>query len=113
MAIAAVKKIIESDLFTEIKQDLIDQLDRNCTVGKYYTDLIDDYMDLWVTKNLLISDIQKRGAVVTYNNGGGQKGRKKNDSIDQLIKVNAQMLKLLSEIGIKPTQTDGEVDDEM
>jgi len=116
IARAAVKKIIESELYADIKKDLLDQLDRNGTVGKYYTDLVDDYMDLWVTKNLLIEDIKKRGVTVTYNNGGGQKGRKKNDSVEQLIKVNAQMLKLLSEIGIKPTQTDGtdgEDDDEM
>ena len=41
--------------------------------------------------------------MVTYDNGGGQKGTKKNDSIDQRIKVNGQMLKILDSLGIKPT----------
>lgn len=107
------QEYLNSDLYTEIKTDLLDQLDRNGTTGKYYVDLVSDYMDLWITKCLLVEDIQERGVSVEYDNGGGQKGRKKNDSVEQRIKVNAQMLKLLSELGIKPTQTGGDGDDEM
>jgi len=106
-----VKHIMRTDKYKNIKQDLIDQLERNGTVGKYYEDLVNDYMDMWVTKCLLVEDIQNRGVVVEYDNGGGQKGKKKNDSVEQRIKVNAQMLKLLSEIGIKPSQAGGEDDD--
>lgn len=108
---AKTKRYLTSELFKEIKQDLIDQMDRNGTTGKYYSDLVNDYMDLWVTKSLLVDDIQQRGVTIRYDNGGGQKGRKKNDSIEQRIKVNAQMLKLLSELGIKPSQTDGDPDE--
>ena len=62
----------------------------------------------------LIADIKKRGAIVEYNNGGGQKGQKKNDSIDQRIKVNAQMLKILDSLGIKPVGDDsGDDEDEL
>lgn len=113
MANEATQEYLDSELYAEIKKDLLDQLDRNGTIGKYYVDLISDYMDLWVTKCLLVEDIQQRGVSVEYDNGGGQKGRKKNDSVEQRIKVNAQMLKLLSELGIKPTQTGGDGDDEM
>jgi hypothetical protein len=91
----------------EIKSDLLDQLERNGTNGKYYIDLIDDYMSLWHTKEMLIDDIENRGATVSYNNGGDQYGTKKNDSIDQLLKVNKQMLVLLDAIGIKPVQAVG------
>lgn len=98
-------------IYKEIKEDLLDQLERNGTVGKYYIDLVDDYMDLWNTKNLLVMDIKERGVVTTYNNGGGQSGHKKNDSVDQLLKVNQQMLKLLDSLGIKPSQMDGDEDD--
>lgn len=107
VASAKTKKYLNSELFAEIKSDLLDQLDRNGTIGKYYTDLVDDYMDMWVTKCLLVDDIQKRGVTIKYDNGGGQKGVKKNDSIEQRIKINAQMLKLLSELGIQPAQTLG------
>ncbi len=113
MANAKSKKYLASDLYGEIKSDLLDQLDRDGTTGKYYIDLVGDYMDLWVTKCLLVDDIQSRGVITTWNNGGGQKGQKKNDSVEQRIKVNAQMLKLLSELGIKPSQTYSGGDDEM
>lgn len=89
---------------TEIKNDLLDQLDRNGTTGKYYLDLIDDYMELYDTKKKLIKDIRARGVSVKYDNGGGQSGYKKNDSIDMLLKVNQQMLKLLDALGIEPSQ---------
>ena len=43
-----------------------------------------------------------------------KKGQKKNDSIDQRIKVNAQMLKILDSLGIKPVGDDsGDDEDEL
>lgn len=101
MANAKTKKYLESDLFAEIKRDLLDQLDRNGNIASYHTDLVNDYMDLWVTKCLLRDDIQRRGVNIKYNNGGGQTGVRKNDSVEQAIKVNSQMLKILADLGIK------------
>lgn len=95
----------------EIKSDLLDQLERNGTNGKYYLDLVDDYMELYDTKKKLIKDIKDRGVVAKYQNSETQWGYKKNDSVDQLLKVNQQMLKLLDALGIKPSQ-DGDDDDE-
>ena len=97
----------------EIKEDLLDQLERNGTIGKYYLDMIEKYMNLWETDRLLQDDINKRGVSVVYNNGGGQTGCKKNDSVDQQIKVNVQMIKILDYLEIKPSRTDGEVNDDM
>lgn len=102
---------VTSDAYQNIKQDLLNQLERNGTFGKYYKDLVDDYMDMWVTKCLLVEDIRTRGVSVKYNNGGGQSGFKKNDSVDQRMKINAQMLRLLAELDIKPSQDGGEEDD--
>lgn len=96
---------------TEIKSDLTDQLERNGTNGKYYLDLVDDYMELYDTKKKLIKDIKERGVVSKYQNSETQWGYKKNDSVDQLLKVNQQMLKLLDALGIKPSQ-DGDVDED-
>lgn len=96
-----------------IKEDLLAQLVRNGTGGKCYTDLVDKYMDFWDTEMALIDDIKQRGVVVAYDNGGGQRGYKKNDSIDQRIKVNAQMLKILDSLGIKPIGSADGDDDEL
>ena len=107
-----IENLISSDEHMEIQADLLDQLERNGTIGKYYVDLVADYMSLWVTKNLLIADIKKRGVSTRYNHGGGQSGYKKNDSVDQALKVNGQMLKILDSIGIKPTTVFGGGDDD-
>lgn len=94
----------------EIKQDLLDQLDRNGTVGKYYTDMVDDYMRMWDVKNLLSADIKERGVTVQVATAQGVNA-KKNDSVADLLKTNAQMLKVLNELGIKPSQSGGGSDE--
>lgn len=80
----------------EIKDDLIDQLNEKGAGHAHYLDLVNDYLSLWDIKNLLIEDIKTRGVVVTWNGNN-----KKNDSIAELNKTNAQMLKILSELDIK------------
>lgn len=101
------------ELREQIKNDLTEQLERNGTVGQFYQDLILDYMKLWDVKNMLIDDIDERGAVVDYTSNTGQSNKKKNDSVMELIKVNDRMTKLLDAIGITPAQTDGDANDEM
>lgn len=86
---------------TDIKKDLINQLERNGVYGNHYLDLINDYMCLWDIKNKLIRDIKKRGVSVAYQNGPNQFGFKKNDSIGELNKTNGQMLKILNELGLR------------
>lgn len=100
-------------LYKDIKKDLLDQLDRNGIYGKQFKDLVEDYMSLWIIKTMLIKDIDERGVSVKYNHGGGQSGYKKNDSIAELNKTNAQMLKLLNELGIKATVADSGDDDDL
>lgn len=97
---------------TKIKQDLIDQLERRGVYGQQYLDLINDYMALWDIKNALIKDIKERGVSVRYQNGQHQWGIKKNDSIAELNKTNAQMLRILQELGLRATDIDGAGDDD-
>lgn len=106
-----MRKKGEAGIGEGIKQDLLDQLERNGTVGKYYIDLVNDYMEMWDAKCRLAEDIKQRGVMPEYTSNTGQKNYKKNESVDALLKVNAQMLKLLSELGIKPAQEDGTEDD--
>ena len=86
-----------------IEKDLKEQLRRNGTTGKYYLDLVDDYMKLWDIKNSLFSDIADRGVVTSYNNGGGQTGTKQNDSVFSVLKVSDRMTKILDNLGVKPS----------
>ena len=112
MGLTKANALARGEKFAEIYNDLANQLERNGTIGKYYYDLVSDYMELWIVKSLLVRDIRERGVTVKYNNGGGQKGMKKNDSVSELLKVNAQMLKSLSDLGIKPSSSEGDEDEE-
>ncbi len=97
-----IKIKYDIEKFNKIKEDLNQKLENSGCIGKYFEDLIDDYMNLWLTKEGLSNDIKSRGVVVVYDNGGGQKGKKKNDSVSELVKVNQQMLKLLFALNLTP-----------
>lgn len=94
-----------------IRQDLLDQLSRNGTAGEYYNDLVGDYMSMWEAKNLLIKDIKARGVTVERLLADGRTSIAKNESVGELVKLNAQMLKLLDSIGLSPADG-GAADDE-
>lgn len=85
----------------KIRKDFMKQLELRDMTQTYYISLVDDYISLWKIKNSLVKDINDRGVSVQYNNGGGQSGFKKNDSVPELNKVIAQMLKILSELGLR------------
>lgn len=87
-----------------IEQDLISQLEERGVLLKYHEDLVKDYLSYYDIKRKLITDIKKRGVSVFYQNGENQKGYKRNESISELNKVTATMLKILSELGLKPPQ---------
>ena len=95
----------------QIKQDIIDQLERQGVYGEHYLDLIDDYMKLYDIKNKLLQDA-KKNPYTEWRNSETSFGRKKNDSIDQAVKVNQQMLKILSFLNIKPSTNEDEYDDD-
>lgn len=95
-----VKELIASEKYIHIKRDLEAQLKANDMEVSFYIDLVADYMDLWVTKMRLINTIHSKGIMTRYDHGGGQKGTKKNDAIDMLLRVNKQMLFILSELNI-------------
>lgn len=77
-----------------IKNDLIKQLESNGTVGKFYSDLVDDYMKLWDTKNLLQDDIAKRGANVPSIASTVVANIKRAGPIGELVNLNSELLEL-------------------
>lgn len=78
----------------------------------HYQDLVNDYMKMWDFKNMLQDDIDEKGVSIEWNNGGGQKGFKKNDSIRELLNVNKQMLKILLDLGIRASDLEIEDDED-
>lgn len=98
----------------KIKQDLLDQLERNGYHGEQYVDLVESYMKLWETFHDLTEDIDERGVAVEYQNGENQFGVKKNDSVSERNRTVNQMLKILRELNLQPSPKDNsDVPDEM
>ncbi len=98
--------------YEELEKELTDQLITNNNYNKVTKELIEKYIKYTKIEDKLIKDIDKRGVNVTWNNGGGQKGVKRNDSIQESTKVNAQKLKILDKLGIKPPEAKGDGDGE-
>ena len=107
-----IENIKKNGKAKRIKEKLISELEKSGNKKSYYTDLVDDYITLWTTKELLRIDIEERGVKIFYDNGGGQCGFKKNESVEQLVKVNAQMLKLLRDLDITPLKEYGGCEDD-
>lgn len=85
----------------KIKNDLILQLEKNGLNASFYHSLVDDYMSMWRIKNELIADIEERGVMVDWHNGPNQHGVRKNDSLTELNRISASMLKILSDLGLR------------
>lgn len=104
------ESIRRTKTYKKIKASLVDQLERSGNDTPYYLDLVNDYMKMYVVKELANADIVEHGTSVEWRNSETSYGRKKNDSVDQILKTNQQMLKLLDMLGIKPEE--GAQDDE-
>lgn len=92
-----------------VRESLLQQLERNGTDGAFYADLVGDYMALYDTKTRLEKDIKKRGVKVESKFANGEiKDIKTNDSVADLLKVNAQMLKIVSALGLEPNKLGGD-----
>ena len=103
-------KIKKTKAYKMIRQSLLDQLERGGNDLPHFKDLVGDYMKMYVIKELANADIQERGTFVAWQNSETQYGSKKNDSVDQVLKTNQQMIKLLDMLGVKPDA--GFADDE-
>lgn len=91
----------------KIKNSLLADLKKRDIKNSFNMGLVDDYVHLLELKEKLQEDIDKRGVSVYYCNGGGQEGYKRNDSVAELNKVQATMLKILTSLGIKNDKVAG------
>lgn len=94
----------------KVREDMLKQLTDNGITQKDYEDLVEDYMSLWDVKNRLIQDIQEKGVSIRWTNGK-QSGFKRNDSVVDLPKISAQMIKIREYLGLKPSKADEDYDD--
>ena len=112
--VITVSKSKEKEEINQIKEDLLSQLIEQNKLGKDFESMIEDYITLEETKRKLEKDIKKKGVRVEVKTGNGFTKEVKNDSIELFVKVNNQMLKIRSELGLnepsKPPE-EGKEDD--
>lgn len=83
-----------------IRESLQRQLADKGLSYTHYQELVNDYVKLWVIAGKLQKDIDKRGCKVEKLDSRGQKQVVNNESIDQLLKTQASMLRILEVLGI-------------
>ena len=84
-----------------IREDLLNQLQDQEKFGKYFEDLVEDYVYNIGLKMKLQNDIDVNGIRYKTSTGNGYTVYKPNESIVNLHKTNAQMLKILSDLDLK------------
>lgn len=95
----------------EIKESLLEQLDLQNKTAKFYEDMINDYLYYWDLKKKLIKDIKDKGLRYKTVNGNGIMTDKANESVVNLQKTTATMLKILNDLNLRePFQRVDEVD---
>lgn len=85
----------------QIKESLLKQLKLQGKMSEFYQDLVEDYMFYWSLKKRLVTDIRKRGIRYSAINGNGIEVEKANESVVNLQKTTATMLKILSDLNLK------------
>lgn len=92
-------KVKKSDKL-DIENDIKSQLDKLSKFGKFYDDLVNEYIYLIDVREKLKSDIKKKGVRYTFVNGNGIEQEKPNESIANLIKIEQIMLKIINDLDI-------------
>lgn len=87
--------------YKSIRGSLLNQLKQSGNDTPHFIDLVEDYMKMYVVKEMASAAVLEYGVTVEYRNSATQYGMKKNDAVDQFLKTNQQMLKLLDMLGIK------------
>lgn len=85
----------------EIESSLKKQLELQGKTSGFYQDLVNDYVFYWDLKKKLIKDIKEKGIKYSAINGNGIMVEKANESVLNLQKTTATMLKILADLNLK------------
>ncbi len=90
----------------QLRDSLLKQLKLQKKSIAFYEDLVDDYVYYWDLKKKLVADIKKKGIRYEAVNGNGIMVEKANESVMNLQKTTATMLKTLSDLNLKESIID-------
>jgi len=96
----------------QIRDSLLEQLENQKKTSGFYIDLVNDYMDYWKLKKLLLKDISDKGIRYETVNGNGLTIEKANESVASLQKTTGVMLKILTDLNLKEPISTGDNEDD-
>ena len=86
---------------------MIKQLNQQEKNGKHFEDMIDDYIYFYRLKEDLKQDIKDNGLRIECMTGNGYTTEKDNKSVERIVNVNAEMLKILHDLQLKSPEEGG------
>lgn len=105
------KKISRDEIYKSLVKFVKDTYGTKKNEIAHYLGLVDDYMEYFDLKENLIMDIKVRGVMIEWQNSETQSGSKRNDSIPEVNRATQTMLKILTQLGLKPQKSLGYGDD--
>ncbi len=93
------KKMTDEEMLS-IANDINMQLSNLSKFGKFYDDLVNEYLYLIKVRESLKEDILLKGIRYQFTNGNGKKQTRPNESVTNLIKVEQIMLKIINDLEI-------------
>ena len=100
-----MSKVKENEEISQIREDLKSQLIEQGKFGKHFESLIEDYINLEKLKRKIQKDIDTNGLRIKVMTGNGFTSEKPNESVQNILKVNGQQLKILQDLDLKaPSQ---------
>lgn len=88
----------------ELRRSLIENLEARGLIEDVYIDKVNEYMDLWNTRQNLEEDIKARGVVVFDEKRGMMV---ENRSVSLEVQVSKQMLSMYAALGFKDITAKG------
>lgn len=95
-------KARKSKAYRDLRQSLLDDLESRGLVQDVYTDMVDQYMDLWERRQELKKDIAENGVSLMDPKRGM---RVENRSVTLESQVVTQMLRLFKALGFQDMAT--------
>ncbi len=106
------RNLLEDKIKT-VREDLQNQLIVQNKFGKQFDDMVEDYIFLIRLKEDLQYDIAANGLRYSSMTGNGYTISKPNESVQNILKVNGQMLKILQDLDLKAPDESGEDGDDL
>lgn len=106
------KRVRKTVTQTELRDSLIEQLERKGANVAVFVDQINSYIFFTVKEREMQKDIQKRGFSYEAISATGKKYMKDNPSVKNALLYNKQRLAILKELGLTITTVESDDEDD-